>query len=131
MKVMLAAVLHDFSDLRLEEVPVPQCDGTSEVIVEVRSRGICQADHRAIKGGRPPGFTGRLRRIRDYCAQVPHLIWKDLNILNQGPSLVLGEISRYIKQDCASAHRHLFDDKLAVWLNRNAAGVMNADFRVE
>ena len=52
MKVMLAAVLHDFNDLRLEEVPAPHCDGPSEVVVEIRSCGICQTDYKAIKGVR-------------------------------------------------------------------------------
>ena len=49
MQVMLAAVLHDFNDLRLEEVPAPHCDGPSEVVVEIRSCGICQTDYKAIK----------------------------------------------------------------------------------
>ena len=34
MEEMLAAVLHDFNDLRLERVPVPQVEGPDDVIVE-------------------------------------------------------------------------------------------------
>jgi len=52
MKTMWAAVLHDFNDLRLEEAPVPRCDATGEVVVEIRSCGICQTDYKAVKGVR-------------------------------------------------------------------------------
>ncbi len=50
MKKMLAAVLHDFNDLRLEEVPVPQPAGYGEVLVKIVSCGICATDYKAIKG---------------------------------------------------------------------------------
>ena len=46
---MLAAVLHDFDDLRLEEVPIPE-PGLGEVVVDIRSCGICATDYKAIKG---------------------------------------------------------------------------------
>jgi L-iditol 2-dehydrogenase len=46
---MLAAVLHDFNDLRLEDVPVPE-PGLGEVVVRIESCGICATDYKAIKG---------------------------------------------------------------------------------
>lgn len=50
MPNMLAAVLHDFNDLRLEEVtrPVPTKPGT--VVVRIKSCGFCATDYKAIKG---------------------------------------------------------------------------------
>jgi L-iditol 2-dehydrogenase len=49
MGMMRAAVLRDFNKLELEDVerPVP---GPGEVVVRVRSCGICQTDYKAIKG---------------------------------------------------------------------------------
>ncbi|MBN1125764.1 MAG: alcohol dehydrogenase catalytic domain-containing protein [Sedimentisphaerales bacterium] len=62
MNRMLAAVLHDFNDLRLEEVPIPEPAGYDEVVVRIRSCGICQTDYKAIKGIRRnvifPTITG-------------------------------------------------------------------------
>ena len=50
MEKMLAAVLHDFNDLRLEDVPIPTADGHDDVVVRVKSCGICATDYKAIKG---------------------------------------------------------------------------------
>jgi D-arabinose 1-dehydrogenase-like Zn-dependent alcohol dehydrogenase len=50
MKTMLAAVLHDFNQLGLEEVPVPSAEGIGEVVVAIKSCGVCQTDYKAIKG---------------------------------------------------------------------------------
>ena len=50
MNVMLAAVLHDFNDLRLEEVPVPEPRNPGEVLVRIRACGFCATDYKAIKG---------------------------------------------------------------------------------
>src|SRR5579871_891918 len=47
---MLAAVLHDFDDLRLEEVPAPHPTGPTTVVVKIKSCGICATDYKAIKG---------------------------------------------------------------------------------
>jgi L-iditol 2-dehydrogenase len=47
---MLAAVLHDFNQLELEEVPTPHPDQFGEVIVRIKSCGICATDYKAIKG---------------------------------------------------------------------------------
>jgi L-iditol 2-dehydrogenase len=47
---MLAAVLHDFDDLRLEQVPVPEPTEHGDVLVRVTSCGICATDYKAIKG---------------------------------------------------------------------------------
>lgn len=46
---MLAAVLKDFNNLVLEEVPVP-VPGPGEVLVRVRACGICATDYKAING---------------------------------------------------------------------------------
>ncbi len=46
---MLAAVLKDFNKLVLEDVPKP-CPGPGEVVVRVKSCGICATDYKAIKG---------------------------------------------------------------------------------
>ena len=50
MDTMLAAVLHDFDDLRLEEVPVPRAAEYGDVVVRIKSCGICATDYKAIKG---------------------------------------------------------------------------------
>jgi len=47
---MLAAVLHDFDDLRLEEVPIPEPQDPEDVVVAIRACGFCQTDYKAIKG---------------------------------------------------------------------------------
>ena len=46
---MLAAVLKDFNDLVLEEVPTPT-PGPGEVLVRIKSCGFCATDYKAIKG---------------------------------------------------------------------------------
>ena len=46
---MLAAVLHDFDRLVLEDVAAPE-PGLGEVVVRVRSCGVCATDYKAIKG---------------------------------------------------------------------------------
>lgn len=46
---MLAAVLHDFNDLRLEDVPRPEPD-PGEVVIRVKACGFCATDYKAIKG---------------------------------------------------------------------------------
>ena len=48
-RTMLAAVLHDFDHLVLEEVPVPE-PGPGEALVEIRSCGFCATDYKAIRG---------------------------------------------------------------------------------
>jgi L-iditol 2-dehydrogenase len=50
MDTMLAAVLHDFNDLRLEEVPRPRAIETGNVVVRIKSCGICATDYKAIRG---------------------------------------------------------------------------------
>lgn len=47
---MLAAVLHDFNQLRLEDVPRPRAEAFGEVVVQIKSCGICATDFKAIKG---------------------------------------------------------------------------------
>jgi len=46
---MLAAVLYDFNDLRLEDVPMPE-PGPGEVVVKIKACGFCATDYKAIKG---------------------------------------------------------------------------------
>lgn len=50
MSTMLAAVLHDFNDLRLEDVPRPRPEQAGTVLVKIHSCGICATDYKAIKG---------------------------------------------------------------------------------
>ena len=50
MAKMLAAVLHDFDDLRLEEVPRPEPRDFGDVVVKIESCGFCATDYKAIKG---------------------------------------------------------------------------------
>lgn len=47
--MMLAAVLKDFNNLVLEEVPIPQ-PGQGQVLVRIKSCGFCATDFKAIKG---------------------------------------------------------------------------------
>lgn len=48
---MLAAVLHDFGQLVLEEVPTPR-PGPGQVVVRIKSCGICATDYKAFRGMR-------------------------------------------------------------------------------
>ncbi len=50
MTTMLAAVLHDFDQLALEEIPIPKPESLGEVVVKIVSCGICATDYKAIKG---------------------------------------------------------------------------------
>ena len=50
MAKMLAAVLDDFNDLNLKELPVPEPRGYGQVVVRIKSCGFCQTDYKAIKG---------------------------------------------------------------------------------
>jgi L-iditol 2-dehydrogenase len=50
MKTMLAAVLHDFDKLILEEVPRPIARNVGDVVVEIKSCGFCATDYKAIRG---------------------------------------------------------------------------------
>jgi L-iditol 2-dehydrogenase len=50
MPTMLAAVLHDFDRLELEQVPIPAPENHGDVLVRITSCGICATDHKAIRG---------------------------------------------------------------------------------
>ena len=50
MKKMLAAVLHDFNHLELEEVPQPVAKNVGDVVVKIKATGFCATDYKAIKG---------------------------------------------------------------------------------
>lgn len=47
---MLAAVLHDFDKLVLEDVPTPRAKDFGDVVVQIKSCGFCATDYKAIKG---------------------------------------------------------------------------------
>ncbi len=49
-KTMKAAVLHDFNDLRLEDVPMPRIVDPDDAIVRIKACGVCQTDYKAIQG---------------------------------------------------------------------------------
>ena len=49
-ETMRAAVLHDFDDLRLEDVPRPVPTEPGTVVVKIASCGVCATDYKAIKG---------------------------------------------------------------------------------
>ncbi len=50
MTKMLTAVLHDFNDLRLEEVECPVPRDYGDVVVQITSCGFCATDYKAIRG---------------------------------------------------------------------------------
>ena len=50
MPTMLAAVLHDFEHLELEQVAVPRAQEYGDVVVRVKSCGFCATDYKAIRG---------------------------------------------------------------------------------
>jgi L-iditol 2-dehydrogenase len=50
MITMLAAVLHDFNKLVLEEVPRPTVHNVGDVVVKIKSCGFCATDFKAIRG---------------------------------------------------------------------------------
>jgi L-iditol 2-dehydrogenase len=52
MSKMLAAVLHDFNRIALEEVPCPEPRNQSTVVVQIKSCGFCASDYKAITGWR-------------------------------------------------------------------------------
>jgi L-iditol 2-dehydrogenase len=50
MRTMLAAVLHDFDKLILDEIPRPIAKKAGDVVVEIKSCGFCATDYKAIRG---------------------------------------------------------------------------------
>jgi L-iditol 2-dehydrogenase len=52
MKTMLAAVLHDFNHLTLDEVDIPSPEKVGSVVIRIQSCGICATDYKAITGRR-------------------------------------------------------------------------------
>src|SRR5579864_7269331 len=48
---MLAAVLHDYNRLVLEDLPIPE-PGPGEALVRIKSCGFCATDYKAILGVR-------------------------------------------------------------------------------
>lgn len=58
---MLAALMYGVDDVRIEHIPVPQI-GPNEVLVKVRSAGICGTDLRMLRNGFP-GITEQSPRV--------------------------------------------------------------------
>ena len=52
MGTMLAAVLHNINDLRLERVAIPQAEKPGQVVVRIHSCGVCATDWKAVTGRR-------------------------------------------------------------------------------
>jgi threonine dehydrogenase-like Zn-dependent dehydrogenase len=52
MSTMLAAVLHDFNNLTLDQVEIPQPTTVGSVVVRIQACGICATDYKAITGRR-------------------------------------------------------------------------------
>ena len=52
MSKMLAAVLHDFNALTLDEVEIPQPERIGSAVIRIKSCGICATDYKAITGRR-------------------------------------------------------------------------------
>jgi len=50
MQTMKAAVLHDFGQLSVEEVPRPEARDLGTVLVRIKSCGVCATDYKAIQG---------------------------------------------------------------------------------
>jgi len=48
---MLAAVLHDYNKLVLEDVPKPT-PGPTQVVIKVKATGVCATDWKAVRGKR-------------------------------------------------------------------------------
>ena len=47
---MLAAVLHNFNDMRVEQTQIPRPSNLGEVLVRIKSCGFCATDYKAIRG---------------------------------------------------------------------------------
>ncbi len=58
-ETMKAAVLHKVEDLRVEEVPKPSIQADDEVLVRIKSVGICGSDIHFLKRGRIGTFVVR------------------------------------------------------------------------
>jgi threonine dehydrogenase-like Zn-dependent dehydrogenase len=75
---MLAAVLHDFNDFRLEQVEPPRVKDDDDVVVKIEACGICATDYKAVKGIRTnvdfPHIPGHEPSgvVRDVGAGVAH-----------------------------------------------------------
>lgn len=52
MSKMYAAVLKAFNEIELEKIAVPHAENAGEVVVQIKSCGICATDYKAIKGVR-------------------------------------------------------------------------------
>jgi L-iditol 2-dehydrogenase len=79
----LAAVLHGIGDLRVEEHPMPT-PGANEVVVEIRSVGICGSDVHYYEHG----------RIGDFVVSSPMVLGHESSgvVVDRGPGVTAPEI---------------------------------------
>ena len=83
----LAAVLHGIGDLRIEEHPMPQ-PGPHEVVVEIRSVGICGSDVHYYEHG----------RIGDHVVNAPMVLGHESSgvVVDRGPAATALEIGQRV-----------------------------------
>jgi L-iditol 2-dehydrogenase len=83
----VAAVLHGVGDLRIEDRPVP-APGPSEVLVEVRSVGICGSDVHYYEHG----------RIGDYVVDAPMILGHEAGgvVVDRGPGADAVEVGQRV-----------------------------------
>ena len=83
----LAAVLHGIGDLRVEEHPMPT-PGPNEVVVEIRSVGICGSDVHYYEHG----------RIGDYVVNSPMVLGHESSgvVVDRGPGVTAPQIGQRV-----------------------------------
>lgn len=100
---MLAAVLRDYNNLLLEDIPIPD-PGPGEVLIQIQSCGFCATDFKAIRGIRRnvnfpliPGHEGdhvtHVKEGDDVIIQ-PSGLWT-LPILSYGNDSLLSGVVYY------------------------------------
>jgi len=102
MRSMKAAVLHALGDLRIEEVGIPKIEKSDDVIVRVRSVGICGSDvHRIMTTGtyRYPLIPGH-----EFSGQA-YETGKDVTGINAGDRVVAVPIKPcFVCDACQKGH---------------------------
>jgi len=67
---MLAGVFHALNDLRVEEVPIPEIKSSTDVLLEVKTCGLCGTDPGIIDGRRPTATPPPFIIGHEYCGVV-------------------------------------------------------------
>lgn len=82
---MLAAILKDFDNLVLEDVPKPK-PGPGEVLVRIKSCGFCATDYKAIKGIQLDGGLMHFleARMDSSFSTTPQAIEKAIRLMDRG-----------------------------------------------